>query len=487
MRPKRSARVHRRIRAEFATRGQKPRVGFTTNLSETGMFLATAGPYPVGSLVTVRLMLDEPVEVSTVVVHSRKGIAGATGAVQSGMGLRFLNASGVLASVLDPKPAAAQQPEVAAEEEGSPDSQDGVGTSSTVPETDREAGSGVVVDEKAGPDDLSSKLAESERERRHLEQMLEDDEREKAMLRALVADLEKSRAEGERETAQTDSAADLTGAEPPTEPPTEPDTELDELRSQLETAKGENVRLRARVSALETSLADVEMRVKDPVAASVQSEPAPWRRRALLLAGAIAAGALGALILALLLEPERAAFEAERPDGPAPATSSSAASSQPPRPPAQAAPGSDTSSDVQEQASDPAEPPPVEPETGSAAQTVVEPVEEVTAAVEAWARAWSDQRVEDYLAAYSVGFEPADGSELSEWRQLRRTRIARPSSVRVTLGRMSVRFPSEGVATAVFVQSYETPTYQDRVRKRLRLVDEGGAWLITEEVAEEIP
>ena len=59
------------------------------------------------------------------------------------------------------------------------------------------------------------------------------------------------------------------------------------------------------------------------------------------------------------------------------------------------------------------------------------------AAVLAWATAWSEQRVDDYLKAYSTGFVPPGGQGRSAWASQRRDRIQRPASIRVVLGTLS--------------------------------------------------
>ncbi len=111
---------------------------------------------------------------------------------------------------------------------------------------------------------------------------------------------------------------------------------------------------------------------------------------------------------------------------------------------------------------------------------------EVEATVRAWARAWSDQSVEDYLDFYSVGFEPADGTPLSKWRQERYPRLRDPRRIRVVLGTIDVRMASSDLAIASFKQSYESDIYTDRCHKTLELVREDGVWVIERELAEEL-
>ena len=117
---------------------------------------------------------------------------------------------------------------------------------------------------------------------------------------------------------------------------------------------------------------------------------------------------------------------------------------------------------------------------------VVSPVDSVgplepRAIVDQWARAWSEKRVEDYLGFYVSGFEPDGEMSREEWEALRRARIRRHGEidVRVLLVEETVVSPEERLVS--FVQSYRSPTYQDRVQKVLRMVLEDGEWKIAEE------
>ena len=107
--------------------------------------------------------------------------------------------------------------------------------------------------------------------------------------------------------------------------------------------------------------------------------------------------------------------------------------------------------------------------------------EDPLVAVEEWARAWSEQRVDDYLSTYSSQFKPEGEMSRQEWEAFRRTRILRAAGiqVQVLLAEESEIGPGERVVS--FVQAYRSSSYQDRVRKTLRLVWEDEAWKISEE------
>ncbi len=122
-----------------------------------------------------------------------------------------------------------------------------------------------------------------------------------------------------------------------------------------------------------------------------------------------------------------------------------------------------------------------------AGETTALPMTEaaITEAVRAWAQAWSDQRVDDYLAHYSRAFEPPDGLGRAAWETERRERIAAPSFVRVAIAALDAEPLAPGTARATFFQTYRSDRFQDTVRKTLELVWEEGAWKIRRELAED--
>jgi len=142
--------------------------------------------------------------------------------------------------------------------------------------------------------------------------------------------------------------------------------------------------------------------------------------------------------------------------------------------------------------SDPDALPPVEAEVEEAGRSKVE-VEaepaELAAVVEAWARAWSEQRVEDYLYFYSQGFVPLGGMSREEWQELRRVRVAAPEYVKVSVAFLDFESSESAGGSAGgsdralvrFNQSYESDAFGDVVTKTLELVREGGVWKIVKE------
>jgi len=106
---------------------------------------------------------------------------------------------------------------------------------------------------------------------------------------------------------------------------------------------------------------------------------------------------------------------------------------------------------------------------------------EATAAIQAWARAWSDQSVDEYLSFYSSAFEPPDGLTREDWKAQRRERLSRPERIDVRLALAGLRWIDDGRLEATFLQSYTSNLMADIVVKRLELVRSEGSWKIVAE------
>jgi hypothetical protein len=69
----------------------KPHVGYTTNISMTGMYVATTSPFATGSRLRVELVdRDRAFMVEGIVAHARRMQLELVRLNQSGMGVRFL-------------------------------------------------------------------------------------------------------------------------------------------------------------------------------------------------------------------------------------------------------------------------------------------------------------------------------------------------------------------------------------------------------------
>ena len=138
-------------------------------------------------------------------------------------------------------------------------------------------------------------------------------------------------------------------------------------------------------------------------------------------------------------------------------------------------------------------PPPIDPPVRAApsatpapAQTApltsdADALDDAVAAVYDWARAWSAQDVDAYLAAYSQSFNPGGGMSRSAWADLRRQRVAAPNRIDVQVVDPNVVSTGPDSARVTFTQAYTSDTYSDREVKVLELGREGGRWLITRE------
>lgn len=107
---------------------------------------------------------------------------------------------------------------------------------------------------------------------------------------------------------------------------------------------------------------------------------------------------------------------------------------------------------------------------------------QVTAAINAWAKAWGDKNVPGYLAAYAADFETPDGMKRAAWEQQRRERIGRPKSISVEV-KINKVVVSGSEAVANIRQSYKSDTLKSSTNKTLRMVKSGDKWLIRQERA----
>jgi hypothetical protein len=108
---------------------------------------------------------------------------------------------------------------------------------------------------------------------------------------------------------------------------------------------------------------------------------------------------------------------------------------------------------------------------------------DLEAFVRAWAQAWSDQRVEDYLSFYSAAFAPPSGESREEWANTRQDRLSRPEFIEVEVSNFRVEASGPERATVTFDQRYRSNTFEDRVVKTFELVRESGLWKIGQEEA----
>lgn len=110
----------------------------------------------------------------------------------------------------------------------------------------------------------------------------------------------------------------------------------------------------------------------------------------------------------------------------------------------------------------------------------MDPVDEVTSVLEAWAEAWSTKDIEQYFASYADSFKPY-GMSKAAWQAQRKLRISKPGSISVTLEDIKIQLSDETHASAVFTQTYSADMRQDKTHKKMLLEKLNGDWLIVAE------
>ena len=127
----------------------------------------------------------------------------------------------------------------------------------------------------------------------------------------------------------------------------------------------------------------------------------------------------------------------------------------------------------------------IQPKTAPVQANEKTPLDEATrqqvqAAIEAWAQAWSAQNMPQYFAAYTPDFSMPKGLGRAAWEAERTSRIAERKFVRVSVRQFS--FEKVGVkVVARFSQVYESDNIFSTHRKRLDLVRHEGGWRIERE------
>ncbi len=98
-----------------------------------------------------------------------------------------------------------------------------------------------------------------------------------------------------------------------------------------------------------------------------------------------------------------------------------------------------------------------------------------------WADAWSEQKFEQYAATYSDEYK-GRYSNHQEWLKQRYRRIVRRDRIKVSLSNIEIKSLTATQAVIDFQQAYQSPSYSDKVVKRLRLKRINQQWKIYSEV-----
>jgi tetratricopeptide (TPR) repeat protein len=105
---------------------------------------------------------------------------------------------------------------------------------------------------------------------------------------------------------------------------------------------------------------------------------------------------------------------------------------------------------------------------------------QVLAAVEAWAKAWTDQDMAGYLGAYSQEFETPGKMSRTSWEKMREQRIVGKETIRVVVENPLITITGDE-AVVKFKQSYFSNRLNNVSSKTLTMKQEGGTWKITSE------
>lgn len=104
-----------------------------------------------------------------------------------------------------------------------------------------------------------------------------------------------------------------------------------------------------------------------------------------------------------------------------------------------------------------------------------------SAALEAWAQAWSRRDVNAYLGAYAPAFKGRSVHASREaWMAERRERISARQQISVKIDQLKAERRGQTIV-ATFVQRYRSDGISDDTRKRVVLEPFDGRWLITRE------
>ena len=106
---------------------------------------------------------------------------------------------------------------------------------------------------------------------------------------------------------------------------------------------------------------------------------------------------------------------------------------------------------------------------------------DVLKAVNAWAQAWSKKDADAYLAFYAKDFKLPAGNNRAAWEKERRTRIAAPKSIAVSVASAKVTMQGSDQATVSFRQTYRSEVFKGTSNKTLAMVKHDGRWQIREE------
>ena len=131
--------------------------------------------------------------------------------------------------------------------------------------------------------------------------------------------------------------------------------------------------------------------------------------------------------------------------------------------------------------------------------------EEITSRVNDWASAWRHKDYDNYMNFYAANFAPENGLSVDAWQKQRKTRLANPGKINLSLSNVEVTCDGDK-AVAKFKQDYSVTTYKlqkskddagcqvcnakrvatkgfaDMVDKELRFEKQANQWKIVQEL-----
>ena len=122
--------------------------------------------------------------------------------------------------------------------------------------------------------------------------------------------------------------------------------------------------------------------------------------------------------------------------------------------------------------------PEVEPEPPPISTAAIETL--LVEQVKSWARAWSGKDFDTYTDFYDPDYRGNLPSHRA-WVDYRRKRVLRPGEISVEVSDINIDWRGDDRVLLDFEQAFESPTYSDRVLKRLVFSKRDSEWKITEE------
>ena len=109
---------------------------------------------------------------------------------------------------------------------------------------------------------------------------------------------------------------------------------------------------------------------------------------------------------------------------------------------------------------------------------------EVRQVVMQWGDAWSRRDSDAYLSYYATDFVTPTGVSRSDWEALRKSRLGKYRSIKVTLRNIKVSFRGDNIAIVSFAQDFKADNQMEiKTTKQLELKNMRGHWRIVREKA----